>query len=134
MATKYVGIRLEEELLRLKPENMTLSDWIRECIHVWKLTKEGQLKDLFQKVEELTQAGEELRKCPNINSLKKVADEIERSIKALKEYKQIVENLQWYEKELKNLSKELKEKLIYRPQLYKRTSSYDYEYEEWEEV
>lgn len=130
MATKYVGIRLEEELLKLKPENMTLSDWIRECIHVWRMTKEGQLKELFQKVEELTQAGKELRKCPNIESLKKVADEIEKSIKALSEYKQIIENLEWYKKQLRSLSKELQEKLIYRPNLYQRTNTY--ENDEWE--
>lgn len=132
MATKYVGIRLEEELLKLKPENMTFSDWIRECIHVWRMTKEGELKELFKKVEELTQASEELRKCPNIDSLKKVADEIEKSIRALSEYKQLIENLHWYEKELKSLSKELRERLIYKPNLYQRTHTY--QSEEWENV
>jgi len=78
MATKYVGVSIEEELLKLKPDNMTVSDWIRECIHIWKLCREGELKKLIEKVDELTQAGEELRKCPNIDTLQKVAEEIEK--------------------------------------------------------
>ena len=96
MGTRYVGVRIEEELLKLKPENMKLSDWIRECIHAWRLMKEKDLQELFTRIEELTQVGEELRKCPNIDSLKKVADELEQASKALMEYKRIVDNLEWY--------------------------------------
>ena len=123
MGTRYVGVRIEEELLNLKPEDVKLSDWIRECIHAWRLLKEGELKELLAKVDELTQAGEELRKCPNIDSLKKVADEIEEAIDALKEYSRIVKNLEWYGKELRNLKEELEKRLVYRPNLYVRSYS-----------
>jgi len=36
MAKKLIGIRLEEELLSLKPVDVSISDWLRECIHTWK--------------------------------------------------------------------------------------------------
>ena len=131
MATKYIGIRLEEELLKLKPKNMKVSDWIRECIHVWKLTKEGELKELLKKVEELRETGEELRNCPNIDSLKKIADEIEKATQNLREYKRIIENLEYYGKQLEELRKELEKTLIYKPDLYKR--SYN-EWDQWDDV
>ncbi len=134
MGTRYVGVRIEEELLKLRPEDVNLSDWIRECIHTWRLTKEGELKELLSKVGELTQAGEELRKCPNIDSLKKVADEIEEAIKALKEYKRIADNLKWYTEQIDTLKKELEKRLVYRPNLYVRSYSYGNSYEEWEDV
>ena len=132
MGTRYVGVRIEEELLKLKPENMKLSDWIRECIHAWRLMKEKDLQELFTRIEELTQVGEELRKCPNIDSLKKVADELEQASKALMEYKRIVDNLEWYGEQLKELKKNLQESLIYRPNLY--TRSYSYSYRNWDDV
>ncbi len=132
MGTKYVGVRIEEELLKLKPENMKLSDWIRECIHAWRLMKEKDLKELFTRIEELTQVGEELRRCPNVDSLKKVAEEIEEAIDALKEYRRIVRNLEWYGKELEKLKDELEKRLVYRPNLY--TRSYSYSYRDWDDV
>ncbi|NPA40827.1 MAG: DUF342 domain-containing protein [Aquificae bacterium] len=125
MATKLIGVRLEEELLELKPEGMRTTDWIRECIHVWKLAKEGELKELLKKVEELKEAGEELRKCPNIDSLKRVADELEEATKALREYKRVVENLEWYGSKLYELKKELEKSLIHRPNLYQRSYEWD---------
>ena len=132
MGTRYVGVRIEEELLKLKPEDISLSDWIRECIHTWRLTREGELKELFDRVEELTQAGEELRKCPNIDSLKKVADELEKATVALKEYKRVVDNLEWYGEQLKELRDKLESKLIYHPNLYTRRELV--EWNDWEDV
>ncbi len=135
MGTKYVGVRIEDELLKLKPKGMKITDWIRECIHVWKLTKEGELKELLKKVEELKETGEELRKCPNIDNLKRIADELEKATEALWEYKRIVDNLQWYGEQLSNLKSELEKRLVYRPRLYERAYSYSYEnYDEWDDV
>lgn len=132
MGTRYVGVRIEEELLRLKPEDINLSDWIRECIHTWRLTKEGELKELLSKVEELTQTGEELRKCPNIDSLKKVAVELEEAIGALQEYKRIVDNLEWYGRQLEELKDKLESKLVYHPNLYTRRELV--EWNDWDDV
>ncbi len=131
MATKLIGVRIEKELLKLKPEGMRTSDWIRECIHVWKLAKEGELKELLEKVEELKETGEELRKCPNIDSLKRVAEELEKATEALREYKRIVDNLKYYGEQLRELSSELKKRLVYRSSLYERAYSYS---DEWDDV
>jgi len=132
MGTKYIGVRIEEELLNLKPEDMKITDWIRECIHTWKLAKEGELKGLLKKVEELKETGEELRKCPNIDSLKRVAEELEKATQSLKEYKRIVDNLRYYGEQLEKLSREIEKSLIYKPNLYQR--SYSYSYGEWDDV
>ncbi len=128
MPTRKISIRLEEELLSLKPPDMGLTEWIREAIHTWKLVKSGELNTLLKTIEDLKKTGQALRECPNIEALKEVADRIREDIKALEEYTHIVKRLEWFTEELGELKGKLEKSLIYRPQLWERTC-----YEEREE-
>ena len=123
MATKYVGIRLEEELLQLKPSDMTLSDWIRECIHVWKLCKNGELKALLKELEEIKETGQALRNCPNLDRLSEVAKEIEKATRKLKEFKELVENIEYYTRMIEEVKEKIEDRLVYRASLYERSYS-----------
>ena len=123
MATKYVGVRLEEELLKLKPENMTLSDWIRECIHVWKICKNGDLKKLIKELEEIKETGKTLMNCPNLDRLSEVAEEIEEATKKLKEFKELVESIEYYTEMIEKVKEKIEDKLVYHARLYERDYS-----------
>jgi len=45
MPTRKICIRLEEELLALRPSDMGLTAWIREAIKAWQLAKNGEAQE-----------------------------------------------------------------------------------------
>lgn len=143
MPKKFVGLRLEEDLLSLKPQNVSFSDWIRECIYVWKQTKEGEIEKLLEEYEKLAKRVETLRKCPDLEKLSevlkrinKLSDEFFTLVMQLRTSLGVLENLEDLTKEVRNFKSRIEESLVYQKPGYERENdSYGYgDYGDWEDV
>ncbi len=129
MPKRFIGIRLEEELLSLKPEGVSYSDWIRECVHIWKLTKEGEIKELLKGLEELSQKVEKVKECPDlleakkvIKSLEKVAFSLNEFISDLRTSLRVLSDLENLVEEIESFRRKVEETLVYRKPAWERSS------------
>jgi len=126
----YGNEKNQPQVLKLKPPDMGLTEWIREAIHTWRLVKSGELEMVLSMLEELRKTGKELVTCPNLEALKEIVERLKKDIKALEKYSDIVERLEMYTDELYEMKKRLEAGLIYRPRLWERSYSWEDEEEE----
>jgi len=137
MPKKLIGVRLEEELLSLKPADVSLSDWLRECIHTWKLTKSGDIKKLLEGLEELSLKVEKVKECPDLEDIETVIQNLEKVVSTLNGFifklrssLGALEDLQDIISEIREFRERVEKTLVYQKPSYKR-SNWGWEDEEF---
>ena len=132
MAKKLVGVRLEEELLNLKPDDVSFSDWLRECIHTWKLTKSGDIKKLLEGLEELSRKVEKVKECPDLGEIEAVIQNLEKVVSTLNDFVFklrsslfVLENLSNLVSEIKGFREKVEKTLIYSKPAYERSLEWE---------
>ncbi|WP_457642640.1 hypothetical protein [Persephonella sp.] len=124
MAKKSICIRIPEEFLEKKPEHLSLSDWIRECIHLWILEQEGIRKKIEKDIEKSVKKIESVEVQINsqelnqaVSKMKDVVWEIEDALSELRKFEEL-------KKELESLRNQIKKSFICTVEKYSYNGGY----------
>ncbi|NPA52697.1 MAG: hypothetical protein GXO22_07360 [Aquificae bacterium] len=112
MAKKNICIRIPEEFLEKKPADLSMSDWIRECIHLWILEQEGIRKKLEQDIEKAVKKIEDIQVRVNSEEINQVVSKMRDIVWEINEALSQLEELERLKKELEGLKGQIKKSFI----------------------
>ena len=112
MAKKSISIRIPEEFLQHKPENIGLSDWIRECIHFWILEQQGTREKIISNIEKTVEKIEKTKVELKTEEVEKVISTLRELTYEIDDKLSQIRNLEVLSKEIRKMKDQIKESLI----------------------
>jgi len=114
MAKVTISVRIAPELLRKKPANLSTTDWITECIHVWELEKNNVKDELLKRIDTTLKEIEQIKKELNVqeavkaimkleelsHELENVADAIDTALRKVNQLDRAAEKLRRIEENI----------------------------------